>query len=49
MDIIWFTCNRGALVYDLDEPRISGQIPLRRVVRDNIELCEALSAEAGAQ
>jgi hypothetical protein len=48
MDIIWFTCNRGALVYDLDEPRVSGQIPLRRVVRDNIELCETLSAAAAS-
>ncbi|MEE4174312.1 MAG: hypothetical protein V2I57_08680 [Xanthomonadales bacterium] len=48
LDIIWFTCNRGALVYDLDEPRVSGQIPLRRVVRDNIALCETLSADVEA-
>lgn len=43
MNIVWFSCERAALVYDLDTPRLSGQIPLRRVVRNNSDLCETLA------
>lgn len=42
-------CNAAVLVYDLPGPGVSGEIPLRRVVTDNVALCEALQESTASR
>jgi len=43
--IEWSDCENGVLTYDLDQPRVSGVVPIRRIVADNVPLCEALQVK----
>jgi len=44
--IVWHDCEHATLTYDIDPPGVSGEIELRRIVPDNVALCEALLCEA---
>jgi hypothetical protein len=37
-------CNNLTVTYDLPGPGVSGEIPMTRIVDDNVAMCEALSA-----
>ena len=39
--IVWTGCNEGLLSYDLNDPGLSGDIPIQRIVLDNVPACEA--------
>jgi plastocyanin len=41
IDIIWTGCNAGLLSYDLPSLSLSGDIPIQRIVLDNVPACEA--------
>ena len=43
--IVWTDCENGILTYDLTDPEVSGEIPIRRITLDNVPLCEALNTE----
>ena len=38
-------CVEGLVTYQLDAPEVSGEIPVQRIVNDNVELCESLALE----
>jgi hypothetical protein len=40
-------CENGVVSYRLTAENRSGEIPIRRIVPDNVALCEALSATPG--
>ena len=40
--IVWSDCENGLLTYDIDPPGVSGEIPIKRIVLDNVALCEVL-------
>mgnify|MGYP006974246996 FL=1 len=42
--IVWTGCNEGLLSYDLTTPARSGDIPIERIVLDNVAACEAEQA-----
>jgi hypothetical protein len=42
MTLQFRSCNEGQIDYDLPALGLSGVIPIRRVVEDNVSLCEAL-------
>lgn len=44
----WDDCETATLRYDLETPPRTGEMGIRRVVADNIALCEALSAPPGS-
>jgi hypothetical protein len=39
--IKWASCNSGLLSYDLPALGLMGEIPIERIVLDNVPLCEA--------
>jgi plastocyanin len=39
--IVWTGCNEGLLSYDLTTPVRSGDIPIERIVLDNVAACQA--------
>ncbi len=39
--ITWTSCNSGTLVYDLPALGLMGEIPIERIVLDNVPACEA--------
>jgi hypothetical protein len=42
--IVWTGCNAGTLTYSLPGLGLSGEIPIERIVLDNVALCESLQA-----
>ena len=42
MVLEFLTCNEARVTYAIPSLRLSGQIPIQRIVDDNVELCEAL-------
>lgn len=40
IEIVWTTCNAGVLTYDLPALGLSGEIPIQRIVLDNVLACE---------
>jgi plastocyanin len=42
--IVWSGCNAGVLSYDLTSPMRSGEIPIERIVLDNVPACLAAQA-----
>jgi plastocyanin len=42
--IIWTGCNSGVLSYELPSLGLSGDIPIERIVLDNVPACEAAQA-----
>jgi plastocyanin len=49
IDIVWSGCNEALLIYDLTEWNLSGEIPLERIVLDNVPACEAAQLEQEAE
>ena len=45
MIITWTDCNSGLVSYALTEPQVSGEIPIQRIVLDNVPACEAAQQE----
>jgi plastocyanin len=43
--IVWTGCTAGTLSYDLPGLGLSGDIPIQRIVPDNVMLCETLLAQ----
>ena len=43
--IEWADCESGLLTYDLHQPQVSGEIPISRIVSDNVPLCEAFQEQ----
>ncbi len=41
MTIVWRDCNTGTLSYNLPDLGLSGDIPIERIVLDNVPACEA--------
>ena len=39
--IVWTGCNSGTLTYDFPSLQLSGNIPIERIVLDNVAACEA--------
>jgi len=44
MTIVWTGCNEGLLPCDLPALGLSGDIPIERIVLDNVPACEAAQA-----
>jgi hypothetical protein len=44
MTLQFTDCNNLKVTYDLPGPGVSGEIPMTRIVDDNVVLCEELSA-----
>jgi hypothetical protein len=42
MTVELLTCNEGRITYDIPSLALSGEIPIQRIVEDNVALCEAL-------
>jgi len=49
MTLTFSDCNAATLAYDIPSIGRQGIVPIERVARDNIPLCEALAAQAQAQ
>jgi hypothetical protein len=43
MTIEFADCTEGLVTYEISSPNLSGEIPIQRIVPDNVELCEALA------
>jgi plastocyanin len=41
MTLVWTGCNAGTLTYDLPGLGLSGDVPIERIVLDNVPACEA--------
>ena len=41
IEIVWSGCNAGVLKYDIPSLGLSGEIPIERIVLDNVAACEA--------
>jgi plastocyanin len=46
MSITWTGCNAGLLSYDLPDLGLTGDIPIERIVLDNVPACEAAQSPA---
>jgi hypothetical protein len=44
IDITWTGCNAGLLSYDLPALGLANDIPIERIVLDNVPACEAAQA-----
>lgn len=42
MTIKWTSCNAAVLTYDIPSLELAGEIPIERIVLDNVMLCEIL-------
>jgi len=42
-------CNEGLVSYHIESLNLSGEVPIERIVLDNVPLCEALNEEAAAR
>ena len=38
-------CSAGMVTYEIPSLGLSGEIPIQRIVEDNVPLCEALASE----
>jgi N-acetylneuraminic acid mutarotase len=43
MTIEFADCSQGLVIYEMNSPEVSGEIPIQRIASDNVALCEALS------
>ena len=41
IEIVWSSCEEGILKYDIPSLGLSGDIPIQRIVDDNVAACEA--------
>jgi hypothetical protein len=45
MTIEFADCTEGLVTYEITSPSLSGEIPIQRIVNDNVTLCETLSSQ----
>lgn len=45
MTIEFADCGEGLVTYEIASPHLSGEIPIQRIVNDNVAQCEALSSQ----
>ena len=45
IEIVWSSCTEGILKYDIPSLELSGEIPIQRIVDDNVAACEAAQAQ----
>jgi beta-glucanase (GH16 family) len=45
MTIEFSDCTQGLITYQMTSPNVSGEIPIQRIVGDNVALCESLAAQ----
>ena len=45
IEIVWSSCTEGILKYDIPSLELSGEIPIQRIVDDNVATCEAAQAQ----
>ena len=45
MTIEFADCTQGMVTYQMTSPNVSGEIPIQRIVNDNVELCETLAGQ----
>ena len=45
IEIVWSGCNNSILKYDIPSLGLSGEIPIERIVLDNVPACEAAQAQ----
>ena len=43
--ITWSSCEEGVLTYNIPSLGLSGEIPIQRIVDDNVAACEAAQAQ----
>jgi hypothetical protein len=43
MTIEFADCTEGLVTYEISSPNVSGEIPIQRITKDNVALCESLS------
>jgi beta-glucanase (GH16 family) len=43
MTIEFADCTQGMVTYEMTSPNVSGEIPIQRIVGDNVALCETLA------
>ena len=48
MTLEFADCTKGLVTYAITSANVSGEIPIQRIVNDNVALCEELAA-GGAQ
>ena len=41
IEIVWSSCTEGVLKYDIPSLGLSGEIPIQRILEDNVAACEA--------
>ena len=44
MKITFESCSNGTIEYEMPDLGLSGEIPIQRIVNDNVALCEVLSS-----
>ena len=49
MVVEFIDCNTGVIRYDIPSIGVQGQIPIERIVADNVTLCETLAQSAARQ
>jgi len=47
IEIVWSDCKAGILKYDIPTLELSGEIPIERIVEDNVPACEAAQPSPG--
>lgn len=45
IEIVWTDCNMALLMYNIPSLGLMGEIPIERIVLDNVPLCESLQAQ----
>jgi hypothetical protein len=45
MKIEFAGCNAGLVTYSIPSLGLSGEIPIERIVLDNVQLCETLNGQ----
>lgn len=45
IEIVWSGCNEGVLKYDIPTLGLMGEIPIQRIVLDNVPACLAAQTQ----
>ena len=45
MEIIWTSCNAGIVKYNIPSLNLMGDVPIQRIVEDNVAACEVAQAQ----
>ena len=45
MEVVFESCSRGAVKYNIPGLNLMGEVPIQRISDDNVALCEALGEQ----